>query len=532
MQSVGSGARLTRGELLKLGLLGGAGLVVPLSHAAATRALALDRLPASRIPAPFQVPLAIPPVARPVRRDAGNDYYEMTMKRAFLPILPGFPRTEIFGYDGITPGPSILGVLGRSVVVRCINRLPRTSPLGHLNATSVHLHGMASTPPHDGWADDLTEPGQYKDYVWPNNQGQRLLWYHDHVVHHTALNTYMGLAGFYAPDPHDPEGFESELPRGRYFVPLMLQDKIFSKDGQFVFDDGGEKSLSGDVILVNGGPWPVLPVERRKYALGVLNASNSRGFNLALSSGEAFTCTCQDAGLGVAPVEVESFRIGPGERYGLVVDFEQHRIGDQIVLQNRELKNNEDFPSTSQVMRFDVVSDATTTANNKVPDILVPARRDPDHPHDPMPLQESEAVRTRDFRFERDNGLWTINGMTWEDGRIRANPGLDDVEIWRFINSSGGWNHPIHVHLVDFKILDRNGQPPFPYEVGRKDTVYLGEGETIRVIAKFGPQQGKYMMHCHNTVHEDHDMMIAFQVGDGGADPLSVPAKNLPGPPL
>jgi spore coat protein A, manganese oxidase len=532
MQSVGSGARLTRGELLKLGLLGGAGLVVPLSHAAATRALALDRLPASRIPAPFQVPLAIPPVARPVRRDAGNDYYEMTMKRAFLPILPGFPRTEIFGYDGITPGPSILGVLGRSVVVRCINRLPRTSPLGHLNATSVHLHGMASTPPHDGWADDLTEPGQYKDYVWPNNQGQRLLWYHDHVVHHTALNTYMGLAGFYAPDPHDPEGFESELPRGRYSVPLMLQDKIFSKDGQFVFDDGGEKSLSGDVILVNGGPWPVLPVERRKYALGVLNASNSRGFNLALSSGEAFTCTCQDAGLGVAPVEVESFRIGPGERYGLVVDFEQHRIGDQIVLQNRELKNNEDFPSTSQVMRFDVVSDATTTANNKVPDILVPARRDPDHPHDPMPLQESEAVRTRDFRFERDNGLWTINGMTWEDGRIRANPGLDDVEIWRFINNSGGWNHPIHVHLVDFKILDRNGQPPFPYEVGRKDTVYLGEGETIRVIAKFGPQQGKYMMHCHNTVHEDHDMMIAFQVGDGGADPLSVPAKNLPGPPL
>jgi spore coat protein A, manganese oxidase len=521
---------LTRAEFLKLGLVCGAGVVVPLGYAGTTVARAVDRLPQSRIPGPFQVRLPIPPIARPVRRDAGNDYYQMTMKRSLVPILPGFPRTEIFGYDGISPGPTIVAVLGRNVVVRHINRLPRMHPLGHVNATSVHLHGMAPDPPYDGWADDLTAPGQYKDYIWPNDQGQRLLWYHDHAVHHTALNTYMGLAGFYSPDPHDPEGFVSELPRDRYFIPLMLQDKIFSKDGQLVFDDGGEKSLFGDVILVNGAPSPVLPVERRKYALGFLNASNSRGFNLALSSGEPFTCTCQDAGLGLAPVEVDSFRIGSGERYGMVVDFEKHRIGDRVVLENRELKNNQDFPSTRKVMRFDVVSDATDTTNNQVPDILIPTNLD--DPHDPTALQESQAVRTRDFRFERDHGLWTVNGQTWESGRVRAHPGNDDVEIWRLINNSGGWNHPIHVHLVDLTILDRNGQPPFPYEVGRKDTVYLGEGETVRVIARFGPKQGKYMVHCHNTVHEDHDMMIAFQAGEGGADPMSVPARNLPAPPL
>ncbi|MGH3335543.1 MAG: multicopper oxidase family protein [Nocardioides sp.] len=525
--------QLTRAELFKIGLLGGAGLVVPLTYASTIRGRALDRLPGGQIPDPFQVPLAIPPIAQPVRKDAGHDYYQMTMKRAFVPILPGFPRTEIFGYDGITPGPTIVAAeLGRFVVVRHINRLPRTAPFGHLNATSVHLHGMASEPPDDGWADDLTEPGQYKDYTYPNDQGQRLLWYHDHAIHHTALNTYMGLAGFYSPDLNDQMGFESELPRGRYFVPLMLQDKIFSKDGQLIFDDRGESSLYGDVILVNGTPWPVLNVERRKYVLGFLNASNSRGFNLALSSGEPFTFIGQDAGLGPAPVDVDTFRIGPGERYGLVLDFEKHRIGDRIVLENRDLPNNVDFPSTRRVMRFDVVSDAITTANNEVPDILIPATPDPDHPHDPMPLQEADAVRTRDFRFERSNGEWTVNSVTWEDGTVRAHPAHDDVEIWRFINNSGGWFHPIHVHLVDFKILDRNGQPPFAYEVGRKDTVYLGEGETIRVIAKFGPREGKYMMHCHNTVHEDHDMMIAWQVGESGADPMSAPAKNLPAPPL
>jgi spore coat protein A, manganese oxidase len=532
-EAEGKAMKLSRQELLKLGLLSGAGLAVPMSYMATAPARALDRLPASRIPEPFQVPLPIPPMATKVRSDAENDYYQLTMRQAFVPILPGLPKTEIYGYDGITPGPTLLGIRGRNTVVRHINLLPRTHSSGHLNVTSVHLHGMSSEPPYDGWADDLTAPGQYKDYIYANDQGQRLLWYHDHAIHNTALNTYMGLAGFYSPDFNDPEDpVVSELPRGRYFVPLMLQDKIFSRDGQLIFDDGGHDSLFGDVILVNGAPWPVVPVERRKYVLGFLNASNSRGFNLALSTGEPFTFIGHDAGLGAEPLEADSFRIGPAERYGVVLDFEKHRVGTQIVLENRELKNNEDFPSTGSVMRFDVVSDATSLANNKVPDVLIPARRSADHPHDPLPLREDEAVRTRDFRFERSNGIWTVNGSTWEDGRVVAHPGHDEVEIWRLINNSGGWFHPIHVHLIDFKVLDRNGQPPFPYEIGRKDTVYVGEGETVRVIAKFGPREGKYMMHCHNTVHEDHDMMIAWQVGDGGADPLSVPARNLPAPSL
>ena len=81
---------------------------------------------------------------------------------------------------------------------------------------------------------------------------------------------------------------------------------------------------------------------------------------------------------------------------------------------------------------------------------------------------------------------------------------------------------------MDFKILDRNGKAPHPYEVGRKDVAYVGEGESVRVIAKFGPHEGKYMMHCHNTVHEDHDMMIAFEVGSGGPDPMSARPEDLP----
>lgn len=63
--------------------------------------------------------------------------------------------------------------------------------------TSTHLHGSASLPQYDGYASDVTQPGQWKDYVYPNSQPARTLWYHDHGVGHTSENVYSGLAGQY-----------------------------------------------------------------------------------------------------------------------------------------------------------------------------------------------------------------------------------------------------------------------------------------------------------------------------------------------
>jgi spore coat protein A, manganese oxidase len=142
-----------------------------------------------------------------------------------------------------------------------------------------------------------------------------------------------------------------------------------------------------------------------------------------------------------------------------------------------------------------------------------------------MDLKPSQSVKTRHMRLKRDLETWTIDGMTWDDvmrsgyKKVLADPDLNDIEIWEFENSSGGWFHPLHIHLVDFKILSRNGRPPFPYEVGPKDVVYVGEGETVRLLMQFGPHRGRYMIHCHNLPHEDHDMMGQFSVGYDPNDP-------------
>lgn len=510
--------RMTRREALKLGLLGGGSLLLPLTINGRTQAhdgmIVSDSWDGSPFVKPFSLPFKVPPVLQPVRRDSSTktEYYEITMRPNQVEILPGL-KTKIWGYNGIAPGPTIRTEVGWKTVVRQINQLP--------TPTCVHLHGMPSLPQFDGYANDLTPPNYYKDYLYPNTRAATL-WYHDHAVHRTAMNINMGLAGFYILQ----DEFEKSLPlpSGKYDVPLLVQDKMFAKDGSIVYDDEGQKSLYGDTILVNGTPWPVMKVENRKYRFRILNASLSRSYRLALSTGAPFHVIGTDAGLMPTVQSVTSMRLGKAERYEFIIDFSGYQPGTQVVLRNLSLPNNEDFAFTDRIMRFDVVKGSAD--NLPIPTTLRPVQP-------VLALQPSQAVRTRDFRLERKNGLWTINGKTWDPNRIDANPRFGDIEIWRFYNSSGGWHHPMHIHLVDFKILDRNGKPPFAYERGPKDVVFVGEGESVRVIMKFEPNQGKYMMHCHNMVHEDHDMMVQFQVGQGGPDPVTAaPAKPLPAPPL
>ena len=83
-----------------------------------------------------------------------------------------------------------------------------------------------------------------------------------------------------------------------------------------------------------------------------------------------------------------------------------------------------------------------------------------------MDLTAADSTKTRRFRIKHDDvtNIWTIDDLTWEEviasgfKRVMADPALDAVEIWEFENSSDGWFHPMHMHLVDFQILSRNGK--------------------------------------------------------------------------
>jgi len=321
-------------------------------------------------------------------------------------------------------------------------------------------------------------------------------------------------------------------------VPIVVRDAMFATNGALVYDDNSESGVYGDVMLINGVPWPEMVVERRKYRFRFLNASVSRSYNWSLSDGRStvpMTMIGTDAGLMPKPQVISSFRHGMAERYEVVIDFSKYPDNTLLTLKNASPKNNIDYTSMQQAMRFRVIGDAASTENNSIPtyweDVVEP---------ECMTWKESDlvaqGVKERRFDFIRTNSKWTINGETWEEvissgyTHTMADPEYGAVEIWTLSNASGGWFHPVHIHLVDFQVLSRNGvaSKVMPYEKGPKDVVYVGENETVRVAMRFSgppagegwPQpRGRYMMHCHNLVHEDHDMMMQFSVGDPNHDP-------------
>jgi spore coat protein A, manganese oxidase len=538
---------LSRRNALRLGLTGAGALLLPWS--AAGRALAADPDAGSacgshhprggRDPyAPTQFsPWTIPRFVRPFeplqvrsgsKLAAKLDGYRITMRPGSVEIVPG-KSTPVWTYDGTLPGPCLRQKKGRGSVVRFVNQLRDSGGSGI--DTSIHLHGMASLPQYDGYAEDLIPFQHYKDYYYPNDKAGPF-WYHDHAIGNTSRNVYMGLAGMYLVDyDHcdfaDPSQAE-RLPSGEFDIPLMIQDKRLDRDGQLIFNDNLRRSLYGDVMLVNGVPWPRLRVSDRKYRFRILNGGTSRVLQLGLQADIdgrpqplELVVVASDAGLLAAPVRTRSLRMGVAERYEVIVDF-SGLAGREVDLINpiQAVNQDHDLRSTS-VLRFDVVSGPKDST--PLPETLGQLT--------PIELLQSEVGGSpRTFQLDRIGNQWVINNLGWDPNRLAARVPACATEIWRFVNPGGGWVHPLHVHLGHFRLLRRNGQAPPAYEQGMKDTFLVGEFETLEIIGRFGPHEGKYMMHCHNLVHEDHDMMTQFQVGTRGYSPCGAKAKPLPEP--
>jgi spore coat protein A len=363
--------------------------------------------------------------------------------------------------------------------------------------TTVHLHGGHVAPTSDGHPTDLISPGRSKDYVYPNSQVASTLWYHDHAVHHTSENVYRGLAGAYL----IRDGVEGQLnlPSGAYDVVCIVQDRSFNADGSLAFVDS-HNAVLGDTIVVNGKPWPNFKVHARKYRLRFVNGSNTRDYELSLDSGKPLVQIGSDGGLLAAPHTTPSIRMVPGERVEVVVDFSQYTVGSKVVLKNLAGSSTD---GTDKIMRFEVFALPPEPDASKVPSTLRSITR----------LTGASVTRDFTLSLNRTTGLWVINGKAFDPNPVDVRPKLDVAEIWKLTNSSG-MAHPFHMHLAMFQVLDRDGDPNKVNagEKGWKDTVRVGPGSTVRVITKFTGFTGKYVYHCHNLAHEDHDMMAQMEV--------------------
>src|SRR3954453_1532395 len=484
---------LTRRDLLKLTAFGTAAVAVPLIGTASAKDL--SELPANQLPRPYVRLDAFPqpPVIRLLGAPGTRPSTTIVQRQATLQVLPPpAPATRMWVYNGTFPGPTIKERRNVPCTIRQENRLPASRPLfGYEFHTSTHLHGFPSLPPFDGYANDLSRPGFVKDYEYDNQEDARTLWYHDHAAHHTAPNIYGGLAAQYHILPPAGEPTLGLPVDDEFDVPLVISDVAFRADGQLLMDPPSTTGALGDVILVNGAPWPEVPVRPRTYRFRLLNASVARGYLLQLSGGLAMTVVATDGGLVRHPVDVDQLKLGMSERYDVLVDFAP-AAGQQVELRNLGVPNATDFEHTGQVMAFRVGTDPGG------PDIVLREDEWPTvDPQGVLALDPANAVTTRRLRFEQRGGEMTINGLTWTDvensgfRQAIAEPQRDTVEVWELEKASRRWVHPVHLHLVHFRVLDRNGRPPTGYEDGPKDVVYLGEGELVRIAVRFGPHTGR-----------------------------------------
>lgn len=495
-------------------------------------------------------------------------------------LIWGFNQGGSASTDVATfPGPTIVSRYQEPWVIRRFNELPTQSQNGGFGVPemSTHLHNFHSGPESDGGPCRWFFRGQYYDYYWtaqqagfasthqPNgdiNESLSTMWYHDHRIDHTAENTYKGLEGFHLIFNQFDTGNETtgfRLPSYPQFdIPIILNDKLLDPStGKICFDTFNFKGLLGDVQLANGIVQPFFNVSKRRYRFRVLNGGPSRFYELfltdPLSPGTQipFWVVGNDGNLLPTPIQVTSFRLSVAERYDIIIDFNQVKnlIGShtKVRLENRLIQDDGQGPTCDLFAG----GQGTSCVEFRIGAAVADASVDPaTHPaYYALPSVIAPRI-TRNFEFDRDNGQWVINNEFADCRDLRFTVTQNSAENWVLINPRNDWQHPIHVHLEEHQILSRvnsgghhssrsgsyydpsrdcnfqgggggmsTTRPGVPnVEVSRKDVTRLQFDEDATIFFRFRDFQGDWPMHCHNTVHEDHAMMLLFQVQPGVID--------------
>jgi len=424
---------------------------------------------------------------------------------------------------------------------------------------------MASSPNDSGGLDNV--PGDWHETMSTH-------WFHDHMFSFTSQNVYKGNAAMFniysgldRGNEAVADGVNLRLPSGtaksfgnlEYDVNLMLADKAFDRDGQLMFDIFDFDGFLGDIMTVNLIFKPFFEVERRKYRFRILNASVSRFFKLALSDASPIIQIANDGNLLPNPVILtELDEQGIAERYDIVIDFSRYAVGSKVWMVNlaehedgkapsgdlsiaEALSGKSSDPCVGKILEFRIVRDPPTPDVSQVLPVLIP---NPD-------LSKIPVARTRTFEFGRGGtqttndpvtsffGPWGVktNGgdmLNADFGRVSAAPGKDTREIWTLRNGGGGWDHPIHIHFEEGRILSRDGSARNvpAWEKGRKDVYRLRPGGELTITMQFRDWGGMFMEHCHNTVHEDNAMLIRWELDDRGEPfmrPLPTPIPTPQG---
>lgn len=446
-------------------------------------------------------------------------------------------------------GPILRVRKGQKVRIRFKNQLPEKS--------IVHWHGMHVPEKYDGHPKDVIENGETYIYEFEIMNRAGTYWFHPHPHGRTGPQVYNGLAGMLIVS--DDEEEKLNLPKGEFDMPIVIQDRAFDQENQLLYLNRGRMDkmmgFMGNRIFINGKPDKNLNLKAgATYRLRFLNASNSRFYKLGWSDGTPLTVIGIDGSLLEKPRSLPYMMLGVAERVDIWLDLKDMPKETELTMKslpfsagmmNMGMMGNmgTTLPLGSEYDVLKITLDTLENNNIELPEKLLTFNK----------IDPSEAINKnnpRTFKFFMRRMQWMINGRTWEETGVadEETVKLNTTEIWQLVNSGGGMMgdggmmggkgtmgnggmmkggmmqmpHPIHIHQVQFNILERDVSDMDPdvwnsvkegfIDDGWQDTVLLMPGMKIKIIMRFEDFKGLFLYHCHNLEHEDMGMMRNYKI--------------------
>ncbi|EMP5334919.1 multicopper oxidase CueO [Citrobacter freundii] len=268
-----------------------------------------------------------------------------------------------WGYNGNLLGPAVKLNKGQSVNVDIHNQLAEE--------TTLHWHGLEIPGEVDGGPQGIIPAGGKRSVTFTPDQRAATCWFHPHQHGKTGHQVAMGLAGLVLIE--DEEIRKLMLPKqwGIDDVPVIIQDKQFSADGQVDYQlDIMTAAVGwfGDTLLTNGAIYPQHAAPRGWLRLRLLNGCNARSLNIAASDNRPLYVIASDGGLLAEPVKVTELPMLMGERFEVLVDVSDGKAFDLVTLPVSQMGMAiAPFDKPHPVMR---VQPLLITASGTLPDTL------------------------------------------------------------------------------------------------------------------------------------------------------------------
>ena len=429
---------------------------------------------------PAVAPLSIPELLEPTVDGEGVAYYDLRIA-ASRHDYQQTALTDTYSYNGMSVlGPTLRLKTGHSVVISVTNELDQI--------TTTHWHGADVPAEDDGGPHNPIEPGTTWVADFDVIQPAATLWYHPHSHGSTAEHIYRGAAGMIIVEDNNPAAATLPATYGVDDIPVIIQDRDFTDEGQleFAIDAGGRGNRDG-TLTVNGTINPFVEVPRGMVRLRLLNASQARMYSLNVEGAEMIKIA-SDGGYLASPVVIDRTVLAPGDRAEIIVD-----VGESPAA-----LVDDTFGRVLELRPYRSVSSA-----GPLPDKLATIDR----------ISESEITVDRSFHMEKIGDDWGINGVKMDMSQINETVHLGDVERWTITADTG--MHVFHVHQTQFQVLSINGEPPQPEEAGWEDSIFVDPGREVVIASRFNTHADNdtpYMYHCHILDHEDLGMMGQFLV--------------------